>query len=367
MTEQRDDDDNIIAESISPNGNIVAVVGATPQCVHFYLSGKPETNFGMRAVWVRNLRPAPAEFDKERVQRGEQPMMPAAMCAHPDGAAALDARNLRIVWFEEGDAAALLEGQDVLAAIPAASGREGFHGYARDCTARTPIAWPLKDATAIYRRIAQAEDFWGSWEPGHAHWPTIQDVFLREYERVFGKHKKYWGIDGGEWPPKAIASFETDAEVVLLTLGVSIRPMPKVEMTFEDPGPHRRMELGVAIERSLVTDETLRNLASYISAQSNLPWHSYTWLGHGHTVQCEPCPVGGGNEKFAGMLLTKDPPGAPKIAMPAYRGDPVNLLWMTPITAAEWTVAQEQSSGEILKRLGEQNSIWPHRKRTSVV
>jgi hypothetical protein len=272
---------------------------------------------------------------------------------------------LRVVWFEEGDAAALFEENEMLAAIPSWSGEGGFHGYARDCTAESPLAWPMKDATAIVERVARAEEFWQSWESGRAHWPTVQDVFLRAYERVFGKHQKYFGIDGGEWPPKAIATFETDAAVVLLTLGVSIRPMPKVEMSFEDAQPHRRMELGVAIDRRLMTDETLRGVATYLSAQSNLPWHFYTWLGHGHTVQCEPCPVGGG--EFAAMLLLKDPPGAPTITMPAYRGDPVNLLWMTPITAPEWQLAQAQERGEVLTRLEARGPLWPHRQRGSVV
>jgi hypothetical protein len=363
MTETSDDS-NTLAESISPNDNVIAVVEATTQCVHFYLSGKPETNLGMRAVWVRNLQRAPADFDRNEIQRGKPPMMPAAMCAHPEGAPPLNGRSLRVVWFEEGDSAALLEGEEVLAAIPAWGGINSFRGYARDCIAQSPLAWPLKEATAIYERIARAEDFWGSWEPGQAHWPTVHDVFLREYERVFGQHKKYWGIDGGDWPPKAIASFETDAAVVLLTLGVSIRPMPKVEMTFDDPAPHRRMELGVAVERKLATDEMVQNLASYMSGQSNLPWKFYTWLGHGHTVECNPSPVG---NQFVAMLLAKEPPGAPKIAMPAYRGDPVNLLWMTPITTAEWNVAQQQNSSEVLTRLVEKDFVWPHRQRQSVV
>src|SRR5262245_697922 len=102
MAEQGQDS-HILAESMSPNGNIVAVVEATAQCIHFYLSGKPETEFGTRAVWVRNLVPAPADFNRDQIQRGEPPIMPASMCAHPEGAPELDARNLRIVWFEEGD------------------------------------------------------------------------------------------------------------------------------------------------------------------------------------------------------------------------------------------------------------------------
>ena len=364
----RPDYDDFLFEAMSPNGNVVALVKAENDSVHFYLHGRSDTGFGLRSVWVRNLRPAPAGFDEQNIQAGVQPMMPAATCAHPHGAPKPDQLQLRVVWFEEGDAAALLENDQVIAAIPAWSGQGGFHGYARDCTAQSPLAWPLREATAIYERVARAEEFWRAWEMGSSPWETIQDVFLRAYERAFGKHTRYWAIDGGEWPPKAIAMFETADAVIFLTLGVSIRPMPKVEMTFEDPSPHRRIELGVALDRRLVTDATAHDVVAYMSAQSELPWHSFTWLGHGHTVQCEPCPVGGGgDEKFAAMVLLNEPTGAPKIAMPAYRGDPANLLWMTPITAAEWNVAQEQGSGEVIKRLGARGPVWPHRERVSAI
>ena len=365
MSDEADDDNSeILAEAMSPNGNMMAIVQATPQSVHFYLNARPDTNFGMRAVWVRNLAAAPAGFDKEQLQRGEPPMMPAATCAHPHGAPPLDREKLRVVWFEEGDSAALFEGDEMLAAIPPWSGMNGFHGYARDCTGQSPLAWPLREATAVYERVARAEEFLKSWEPGRAHWPAVQEALLGAYERVLGKHTRYWGIDGGEWPPKAVASFETESAVVLLTLGVSIRPMPKVELAFEDPQPHRRIELGFAFERNMVDDGMIRDAVAYMSGQSNLPWHFYTWLGVGHTVQCEPCPAGG---EFAAVVLVKDPRGAPAIAMPTYRGDPVNLLWMTPITTAEWKVAQERSSGEVLKRLQACGPIWPHGPRGSVV
>ena len=366
----RPDYDDFLFEAMSPNGNVVALLQAADDSVHFYLHGQSDTGFGMRSVWVRNLGPAPAGFDPEQLRAGKQPMMPAATCAHPQGAALPDPLQLRVIWFEEGDAAALLESDEIIAAIPTWSGQGGFHGYARDCTGESPLAWPLKEATVIYDRVARADEFWRSWEMGSSQWETIQEVFLRAYERVFGKQTRYWAIDGGgEWPPKAVAMFETDDAVIFLTLGVSIRPMPKVEMAFEDPSPHRRMELGVAIDRRLVNDATAHDVVAYMSAQSNLPWHLFTWLGPAHTVQCEPCPVGGGggDEKFAAMLLLNEPPGAPKISVPAYRGDPVNLLWMTPITAAEWNVAQEQGSGEVIKRLVAKGPVWPHRERASVV
>ena len=355
-------DVEFLFEERSPNGNVWALLENRPDALHFYLHGGDDTQFGMRAVWVRNLQPAPADFSAS--PGGEPPMMPASACAHPQGAPRPDAARLRVVWFEEGDGAALFEGDQMLAAIPPWSGMNGFHGYARDCTAETPIAWPLKEATAIVSRIQRAEAFWRSWEGANAHWPQVQDAFMRAYESVLGKHVRYWGIDGGKWPPKAIALFETDAASVLLTLGVSIRPMPKVEMSFEDPSLHRRMELGIAIERQSATPQIIDACARYISAQTSLPWTYYTWLGDRHTVQCDPSPVGG---DIAAMLLLKDPAGAPPIQMPAYRGDPVNLLWMTPITAPEWQSAQSQGSDELMKRLTTKGPIWPHRPRAAAV
>ena len=359
-----DADETILIEDVSPNGNVMAIADATGGVVHFYLRGREDTDFEIRSVWVRNLGPAPATLDAKGMRAGEPPMMPANACAHPHGAAPLEKSRLRVVWFEEGDAAALLEDDEILAAIPTWSGHGDFHGYARDCTAESPLAWPLKDATAIFERVARADAFWKSWEGNAEHWPKLSDAFMDEYERVFGPHTRYWGIDGGDWPPKAIALFEPDRAAVLLTLGLSIRPMPKVEMSHEDPAPHRRIELGFAIDRSLATAETVTEMAKYMSAQSNLPWEFLTWLGEGHTVQCEPNPVG---SEFVAMLLLKNPPGAPAVAMPTYRDDPVNLLWMTPITAAEWTLAQENSSGELLKRLAATGPLWPHRQRASVI
>ena len=353
-----------LIESYSPNGNLWAFVEDHPDVLHFYLHGQPETGFGVKSVWVRNLKPAPAGFDTAAMKRGEPPLMPAATCAHPDGLPRPDPNRLRIVWFEEGDAAALFEGDKMLAAIPSWSGVNGFHGYARDATAESPLAWPLKDATAIVERVERADEFWQSWEGERAHWPQVQDAFMGAYARVFGPHKKYWGIDRGEWPPKAIALFENDDAVVLLTLGVSIRPMPKVEMSFEDPSPHRRMELGLAIDKALATPEVITQSAQYLSAQCNLPWTFYTWLGDGHTVQCDPSPIGGA---FAAMLLTTRPSGAPEIAMPPYRGDPVILLWMTPIMPAEWKLAQDENSAMLLERLAACGPLWPHRPRESVV
>ena len=52
MSEEPDNEENILIENMSPNGNVMAFAEATPDVVHFYLSGHPDTNFGMRAPFT---------------------------------------------------------------------------------------------------------------------------------------------------------------------------------------------------------------------------------------------------------------------------------------------------------------------------
>src|SRR5687767_6983680 len=175
-------DDNVEAESVleklSPNGNIEAVVEQDDRVAFFYLRGDPEIDVGIRSCWVRNLRPAPAALDTDAASRGVAPMLPRDHCAHPLGAAPLVASRLTIVWFEEGDAAALLDGNDALAIIPSWSGTNGFEGYARDCTAENPLCWPLRADNALHDRVRAAREYWASWDAAADPWVGVQESEL---------------------------------------------------------------------------------------------------------------------------------------------------------------------------------------------
>jgi len=104
---------HIVAASVSPNGNIEAYVEQDDRCAYLYLhelrDASFELGFGMKSCWVRNLKPAPVSFSAADMRQGLAPMLPNASCAHPMGGNPLSKDALRIVWFEEGDAAALLE------------------------------------------------------------------------------------------------------------------------------------------------------------------------------------------------------------------------------------------------------------------
>jgi len=352
-----------ILEQASPAGNLWALVERFDQVVVFYLFGGEQSPFGLKVCWVRNLGPAPADLDRAAMRDGRPPMLPAPYCRHPGGAPAPDPASLRVLWFEEGDSAALFENDEVLAVIPPWSGVEGCNGYARDCTTKNALCWPLDEAGALQERIRRAEAFWQSWDPDP--WPQIHTALRAPLEAALGPAGSYYAIHGGNWPPRALGRFTpADGVAAFVTVGASIRPQPQVEMNVEDPENYRRIELGVAIDAALLGNGD--DVPRLMSALSSLPWAQFSWIGPGHTVAGVPFPVGPMGTRFEAVLFLEDPPAAPPIALPSYRGDPVKLLWVVPITLAEQKLAQDAGSEVLVASLRLAGVTWTHRDRRPV-
>jgi hypothetical protein len=356
----------ILLEAISPNGNIQAVVEDNGKTVYFYLSGAPDTGFGARACWVRNLRKAPREFDAKDMKRGNPPMLPRDHCSHSQGATPLTPEELDIVWFEEGDSAALLSGSEVLSVIPSWSGSGGFHGYARDCIGQSPVCWELSTSheNALFERIAQAQEFWDSWATEKDPWPSIQSSMCAAIESQIGAYSRYYAIDAGHWPPKAMLRIDLPEAVVLVTIGVSIRPQPGVEMHTDKPEKLRRIELGMCLSNRF-SDADIEAIAQYMSGQASLPWDQYTWLAEYHTITSDAIPPTK-HENYPAVLLLSHPQGSPSVQLPEYRGDPVNLLWMVPITDKERQFAVENGGEELEARLAAAGYGWVHSIRSGL-
>jgi hypothetical protein len=331
----------LLLDEIGPNGNIQAVVESDEQVCYFYLCGAPDINFGMRSVWVRNHTRAPDRLNAEAMRAGVPPQMPASFCCHPDGLAPLSGQDLRVVWLPEGNGAALFEGDEILAIIPPWSGTDGFHGYAREGSGEGPVAWELDPENLLLPRFDDAQSYWGKWDAENL-WPSIQAELLTHVEKTFGPHTNYYAIDGGEWPPKALVRIPWQDRVVLITIGVSTRPQPNVEMHTEQPELLRRVELGSVLPKSWPYD-AIDGFASYLSGQSNLPWHSYTWLGPGHTIPCDSWQ----NSAFNFALLLREHAGAPRLTLGSQFNDPVNVLWFVPISETERQQAIESSSDHV--------------------
>jgi hypothetical protein len=357
----------IILEDTSPWGNVAATVEDDGRVIYFYLhfleNGEPKGD--IRACWVRNRNAAPAELELDDMQEGLAPLMPADFTAHPDGAPPLRADSLRIVWLEEGNGAALIDGDSTLAVIPPWSGEEGFSGYARDCTsADSPLAWPLTDDNAMHERVQRARDYWRMWD-NEDFWQKFSGALIDPLEAQFGEHTQYFAIDGRKWPPKALLRFDLPDHYILVTVGVSLLPQPSVEQVTDDPTPLRRIELAAAIDPRC-SDEDVMRVVRYLSAQSRYPWTYWTWLGDGHTVPCDSFPQACGGDQFPAALLSAHPPAAPHIDWPDFRGDPINLLWLLPITQKERDWAMQHGSVDLLQKLSTAGHDFVIRRRAEL-
>lgn len=343
----------IILEEVSPHRNLRATLEQDERVAHLYVSAMEneefEAKFPSKSCWVRNLQRAPATLDVAGMREGLPPMMPREHCAHPAGAPALEPGELRLVWFPEGEGVALMDAEGFLAVIPAWSGQGGFYGYARDCRGEGPLAWELEEPSGMIARIQAAEAFDAAWLAEPSPWPECQDSFMRLYENALGEHSVYYAIDRNEWPPKALARFDREERVYLLSLGVSLRPQPQVEMFYEDPADYRGIELAACLDASL-GEEAVKDMANYLGANSDLPWWQFTFLGAGHTIGCAELAYMPGMEAFDAFILVENPPDAPDLLVPRRDGEKVSLLWAIPITAAERAYAKEHRAAALLER-----------------
>ncbi len=353
---------------MSPNGNLEAVLEQDERCAYLHLREVDEASFqlglGLRSCWVRNVQPAPPMMRISELRDGLPPMMPAPSCAHPRGAPPLGQDAVRFVWLEEGDAVALLEHDDVLAIMPCWSGRDGFQGYARDCIEESPLASPLAPDNVFRERVGAAQAYWRSWLDGNP-WAAVREAGLKAVTIAFGKPASAYAIDRGAWPPQSLFRCERGDAIVLVTCGMQLRPQPSVELHAEDARPLRRIELALGIERRLF-ELAPERIVAWLAGAAHRPWDQLTWLGHHHTVPCEAIPPGPSGRAFVAALLLRHAIGAPEVAFPRLRGDPVTLLWLVPITGDERGLAERSGAEELARRLARKGHGFVHRDRAPV-
>ena len=125
-----DAEPELIIEDWSPVSDIQAFVERSEKNYYFYFWINPESEEAeIRSCWICNRVKAPADIQEAMAVEGEAPCMPAEYVDHDPDGIDLDEDSLSIEWFEEGNAAALLSGDRIIAVIPNFSGYNGFHGY----------------------------------------------------------------------------------------------------------------------------------------------------------------------------------------------------------------------------------------------
>ena len=331
-----DPTETIVFET-SPYGTLDGIVEQDGRAVYFYLNEHPTNDsgdadpeesarFGTRACWVRNLQRGPMVINKDDFAAGRAPLMPRNDCVDQAMLRLPTVESLEIVWFEEGNGAALIETgpedqRTTIAVIPPWSGVDGFHGYASNCAHETPLAWPMPENPSLHLRIEKAAEFWQSFTKTSSPFAELQRNLVSAYNDAFGKanQQQYYAIDGGKFPPRGLVRYESDSATILLTVGMSLCPQPAVELFVDHPAEHRRIEIGLKLPHQDGHPETdsieaaMRSLSSFAA----YPWSQWTWLGPGHTVSWSAADSGT-------ATLDRDA----EIVLPSFRSDPIGLLWI---------------------------------------
>lgn len=341
-----------LLESWSPVCDIQAFVEKSEANYYFYLWVNPHSKQPqMKSCWICNARPAPKQIDYKAMEQGMAPSMPEAYVSHNINGIELDAEKLSVEWFEEGDGAALLYENEIICVIPGWSGYNGFHGYSKYAIGTSPFAWEMTNAIeTLSNRVNKSRAFWNFFETDY--WEKVQQYHIDVLEKFFGKYDKYYAIDGGNFPPKALISGHKEDICYGITAGVSLIPMPCVEQNFsEDANNFRRMELGFA---AIEKHKQLRDLMySVLSGISALPWKEITFLAHGHTVPFQ-------NIKGYAAILFLNPKLVPELESPDYEKfmeDDINLLWTVPITQEEYDFVLKHDVTELLNRANDVSRI----------
>ncbi|MDG1874699.1 MAG: suppressor of fused domain protein [Mariniblastus sp.] len=371
MTPTPDNSNQLLAEpeilifETSPFGTLDAIVQHDGRAVYFYLnqSRQSSVDFGTRACWVRNLQIGPLVINEDEMQQGIPPMLSRTHCVYREGQTLPDPEQLSIIWLEEGNGAALVE-TDVagkaktLCLIPPWSGLEGFHGYALECAIESPLCWPMPDNEKLDTRVIRAKEFWNSFLdsialPKDSSQPSAPDPFavlksslLECYQPRFNNEQKiepkYFSIGGETFPPCELVQYSSDQSTVLATVGMSLCPQPAVELFANNPPQQRRIELAIRMPGNLEEDASRSQvIAEQIGKLAGYPWRNLTWFGAGHT--CQLPNVWDGFE-LALIISELDFPASLKLnpTLPDFRQDPVNMLWLIPISLADKQQLEEK-------------------------
>ncbi|MCG5219032.1 suppressor of fused domain protein [Streptosporangium soli] len=320
----------VVLTDASPYGSRTLVVERDEISSVAYLCAPTGEVHG--AVWLANHQAAPPAVDLARVNAGLPPIMPRYNTRHPEGRPPLG--ELSVLWFEEGDGVVLYEDGELLAVIPGwADLTRNMPGYARDAIGETVFAWAMEEALeGLAPRLAKAASYW-EWRRADGAWTSFQQFVMGHLDSRVGTAGRYWDAGGGRLPAVGITERPPERgrdHTILSTVGMSCQRMPTVEQYIDRPEAYARIELAVA------TRGDAREVARLFLWLAQYPWHSVTWLGHGHTAKWyhepETFPLGSG---YHGVIMLADPPGLPDLSGFAFGGEAVRWLWLAPVTEAE--------------------------------
>lgn len=306
----------------SPFGHCDAVVETDGRTIYFYLSWPDEAR--VAPCWVANLQPAPLTFDRRELEANLPPLLPKPFLRKISSeeqivVAGGGPEDWSVVWDPAGHGAMLIWREHLVAVIPPWSGQEGVHGYARECAVENLVCQPLPPSETWQNWLSSARDYWQSWM-NDRYFAEYQQAYLTKLQELHPQTVSYFSIDGGKFPPRAIASLQLAGSTeenlgreqsgfsgwnrwrrqsgqLLTTVGLGLCPQPTGNWTVVADQRQFRIELAIFFSEPLTDserDEFLRQLGGL----ANIPWKRNTcfrpgdtcelrWRGQLHTCRIE--------------------------------------------------------------------------------
>lgn len=349
---------SILIDSINQQGNIKAIFECDHQVCYLYLHLAKNNRFATHglqpftALWVSNQTEDPDELNFSKCDDGFPPLNSKDFCqtTHKQRKH-FDANKLYFVWLPEGNGVALYTKEQNLpiAIIPPwaidqtwKGDQEDFQfsGYSYNAKGNGPLAWELTNDNELIKRFADAKLFWEDEKTKQAHFDWISARVAKLDER-FGEHYKYFAIDDGKQPPKALVYYKLPNKILLITLGISLRQQPFAEL---HKNSSTNIELAAMIDNRWSDNEVLQ-LANEISKIAELPWNNLSFLDNNHTVG-----IGAWKDKnFTAAVLTST---FSNVQLPEISSE-AHILWLLPITTEELQQVQLVGAGKVLEAIPE--------------
>ncbi|MBL8891380.1 MAG: suppressor of fused domain protein [Planctomycetaceae bacterium] len=320
-----------------PSGRYGAVVQSDGQAIYFAIQklvDNEASDSASRWVWVRNLRPAPLMFADPPADSVRLPLVAESYCVRPSGGPALDLDQTRVVWFEQGMGAMLVEGERVLAIIPPQSQSE-LPGYSIECRLPCPFAIPIEDDD-LYSPLARTlPSYWADWANGNPFATWYQSA-LSAISPILGEPVQEFSVVSGAWPTVRVVQFgNAQGERCLLTIGMALRCQPMVERELLNFQEHQRLELAVCVPPAADAD-VVQAMAGWLAGLARYPWDQETCflpLQKLKTVAPDSAATSVPRQASVEWTLVAEPQAAVQlgrraISLPDHRQQAVNLLWL---------------------------------------
>lgn len=345
----------ILLESASPNCPLYVVVQECKYSTYMYLlKTKAEDEEQERSysiictAWVRNhIEDYSNEVDLSVSQDGYSPIVPGLLCNHPQGKTSLNPEDLECIWFEDGNGAALLEKNEILCIISSWTGKN-FPAYSKDCIKENSLATPLTEDNVLIKVVRKAQEF-REFILTEGPLESLVDERYELLENHFGKCVNSYKIETYKPLLGRVLRFEQGDTTYLLTFSTSLVMQPTVELYSDSPEDFRRVEFGLAIKTNELNKST-EQILNFFSMIIMMPWDNISWIGHGHTTECFKVFSSNNLFPYGVFINSRKEQTLPQINFPDFRGDHVNLLWITPITQEEFNFLKDNGVEEFLKK-----------------